>query len=116
MEISVQRIALRSAVIAAMGLGSVVFVPEAVAGAPCPDGTARIFFEGGDNHCQAGSASFSSPQWVSKVCSVGRVQVTLHVEYEGRKAKPYDRELPPGHCAQVPLPAQKSASVVLTPV
>ncbi|MEV6275662.1 hypothetical protein [Nocardia sp. NPDC051832] len=108
--------ALRSAVIAAMGLGSVVFVPEAVAGAPCPDGTARIFFEGGDNHCQAGSANFSSPRWVSKVCSVGQVKVTVRAEYDGYMARPLIRELDPGHCTQVPLPAQKSASVVLTPV
>ncbi|WP_194814793.1 hypothetical protein [Nocardia sp. XZ_19_385] len=108
--------ALRSAVIAAMGLGSVIFVPQAVAGSPCPDGTARIFFEGGDNHCQAGSASFSSPRWVSKVCSVGPVKVTVRVEYSGYGARPLNRELDPGHCAQIPLPAQKSASVVLTPV
>ncbi|MEU8899523.1 hypothetical protein [Nocardia sp. NPDC048505] len=121
MEISVRRAALRGALIAAMGVGSVLLVPDvsvprAAAGAPCPDGTARIFFEGGDNLCQSGSASYSSPRWVSKVCSVGRVRVNVHVEYAGRKAKPIDRELDTGHCTQIPLPAQTSASVTLIPV
>ncbi|MFC9894411.1 hypothetical protein ACFVMC_12010 [Nocardia sp. NPDC127579] len=106
--------ALRGAVIAAMGLGSVFFVPEAAAGAPCPDGTARIFFEGGDNVCQSGSTTYSSPRWVSKVCSVGDVRVTVHVEYAGYRAKPIDRELDPGHCTQIPLPAQTSAEVVIS--
>ncbi|QIS14770.1 hypothetical protein [Nocardia arthritidis] len=116
----VGRLVVRGSVIAALGVGSVVaFGPgNAVADAPCPDGTARIFVAGGHDDestdtCQGpGSVTFSWPKAVSKVCAVGSAKAV--VEISG--AKPYagTYELVNGHCAMFNYKKVDSATITVS--
>lgn len=119
MELSVRRLVVRSSFVAAVALGSVVVVgPEAVADAPCPDGTARIFFSDETNTCQgAGTVSYTSrAKRVSRTCSTVSATVTVAVTEEiGYKSVEREVEYIDGRCGAFNYKIQSAASVTVTP-
>ncbi|MFI9509849.1 hypothetical protein [Nocardia sp. NPDC052566] len=121
MELPVRRLVVRSSVVAALAVGAVVCVsPQAMAdgesGGACPDGTARIFFGNSTNSCVTGTTSHSN--FISKVCSVGDVDVTVTVQLAPlgtREREPVVTELSTGHCARFDRFDQKSSTVTVKP-
>ncbi|MEV0293111.1 hypothetical protein [Nocardia sp. NPDC050710] len=112
---TVRRLVVRGS-LAALGAGSVVFLaPQAIAEAPCPDGTARVFLNDSTNTCQsAGTVEYSQP-WASKICSMGSAKVVIDTTGKRRINKKHI-ELDPGHCTRLELDGQQSATVQVIPV
>jgi hypothetical protein len=119
MELTVQPLVVRSSIVAAIAMGSMVVVgPQASAEAPCPDGTARIFFNNETNTCQGGgTASFNGSPAISKVCSVGPVNVIVDATIKTSKTKTATRhlDLSNGKCGRVEIGGQLDATVTVTP-
>ncbi|WP_228003009.1 hypothetical protein [Nocardia australiensis] len=119
MELTVARLVVRSSITAAIAIGSMVVLgPQAAAEAPCPDGTARIFFSNETNTCQGGGTySFGGSPAISKVCSVGSVNVTVDATIKTSKTKTANRhlDLSNGQCGRIDIPGQLDATVTVTP-
>ncbi|WP_328404386.1 MULTISPECIES: hypothetical protein [unclassified Nocardia] len=119
MELTVRRLVVRSSIVAALGLGSIVVAaPQAVAEAPCPDGTARLFFTNETNTCQGGgTVSFDGSPAISKVCSVGRVNVIVDATIKTGKTKTATRhlDLSNGQCGRIEIAGQLNATVTINP-
>jgi hypothetical protein len=91
---------------------------QASAEAPCPDGTARIFFNNETNTCQGGgTVSFNGSPAVAKVCSMRSVNVIVDATIKTSKTKTATRhlDLSNGQCGRVELGGQLDATVTVTP-
>ncbi|MET7767748.1 hypothetical protein [Nocardia sp. NPDC005366] len=113
---TVRRLVVRSSVAAALGIGSMVVLgPHAVADAPCPDGTARVFLSNSTNTCQgAGTASYAQP-WATKICTTGGTTAVIDTTGKRRVNRQHIELDPGGHCARLELDGQQSATVVVAP-
>ncbi|WP_433732816.1 hypothetical protein ACQP0C_10920 [Nocardia sp. CA-129566] len=120
MELTVRRLVARSSVAAALALGPLVVLgpPQAAAEAPCPDGSARIFFHDETNTCQSGGTySFDGTPALVKVCSVGKVEVTVDttIQKSRTKTRTDHLDLSNGQCGRVTVGGQLDSTVTITP-
>lgn len=120
MELTVRRLVARSSVAATLALGPLVVLgsPQAAAEAPCPDGTARIFFHDETNTCQGGgSYSFTGSPALVKVCSVGRVEVIVDTTIKTGRTKTTTNhlDLRNGQCGRITISGQLDSTVTITP-
>ncbi|MEV5836193.1 hypothetical protein [Nocardia sp. NPDC052112] len=120
MESTIRRLVARSSVAAALAVGPLVVLgpPQATAEAPCPDGTARIFFHDETNTCQSGGTySFDGTPALVKVCSVGRVQVIVDttVQKSRTKTRTDHLDLSNGQCGRVTIAGQLDSTVSISP-
>ncbi|MBH0781402.1 hypothetical protein [Nocardia bovistercoris] len=116
MATTVRRLVIRSGVAVAVAAGSLlVFGPQAAADAPCPDGTARIFFNNSTNICQgAGTATYSSP-WASRVCTTSGTKVVIDTTGKRRVNKRHIELDGGGYCTQLELNGQENATIQVSP-
>ncbi|MGW4324320.1 hypothetical protein ACWEKR_00350 [Nocardia sp. NPDC004573] len=114
---TVRRLVVRSSVVAALALGSLVVAPEAVADAPCPEGSARVFLADSTNTCQGGgTASYDPPGVVSKVCSTSTADVTAEATFKNRRGKIITQklDLSDGRCGRFDIAGQLGATVTVS--
>ncbi|WP_156371157.1 hypothetical protein [Nocardia arizonensis] len=113
---TVRRLVVRGGVAAAVGMGSLIVLgPKAAAEAPCPDGTARVFFNNSTNTCQnAGTATYADP-WASRVCSTSGARVVIDTTGKRRVNKRHIELASGGYCAQLELDGQQSATIQVSP-
>jgi len=116
MEISVRRLVVRGSIATALGIGSMVVLgPNAVADAPCPDGTVRVFLSNSTNTCQgAGATTYSAP-WATKICTTSGTVAVIDTTGKRRVNRQHIELDPGGHCARLELDGQQSATVVVAP-
>ncbi|MEU7220605.1 hypothetical protein [Nocardia iowensis] len=113
---TVRRLVVRSSVAAAITLGSIVAVaPQAVAEGLCDDGSATVFLVGSEPVCQGRGTVSYGERTVSKVCSVGPVEVTAEATYLDRRKKTITDQLDlrNGTCGRFVIPGQTSATVTV---
>ncbi|MGK8523565.1 hypothetical protein ACRS6B_19350 [Nocardia asteroides] len=106
-----------SSVIAALVLGTLVVAPVAVADAPCPEGTARVFLSDSTNTCQGGgTVSYDPPGVVSKVCSMPSANVSAEATFKTRRGKLMTQklELSNGRCGRFDVAGQLGATVTVS--
>ncbi|MEV4129207.1 hypothetical protein [Nocardia sp. NPDC049707] len=120
MESTIRRLVARSSVAAALALGPLVVLgpPQATAEAPCPDGTARIFFHDETNTCQSGGTyGFDGKPALVKVCSVGRVQVIVDttIQKSRTKTRTAHLDLRNGQCGRIEVGGQLDSTVNISP-
>ncbi|MGK8490180.1 hypothetical protein [Nocardia asiatica] len=117
MEPTVRRVVVRSGVVAALALGSLVAAPQAVADAPCPEGTARVFLADSTNTCQGGgTVSYDPPGVVSKICSTPSADVTAEATFKNRRGKLITQklDLSSGRCGRFDVAGQLGATVTVS--
>ncbi|WP_431972078.1 hypothetical protein [Nocardia sp. bgisy134] len=113
---TLRRLVIRGSVIGAIAAGAVVALPQtAVAEAPCPDGTARVFLNDATNVCQSGSATYTARPAVSKVCSTGGTSVVVETTGPRRINRRHIELEPGGYCARLEIEGQESATVQVQP-
>ncbi|UAK29711.1 hypothetical protein K8O92_16940 [Nocardia asteroides] len=113
---TIRRLVVGSSVVAALALGTLVVAPEAVADAPCPEGTARVFLADSTNTCQgAGTVSYDPPGVVSKVCSTPSADVSAEATFKNRRGKLTTQklELNSGRCGRFDIAGQLGATVTV---
>ncbi|MFQ6394973.1 hypothetical protein ACLMAJ_16100 [Nocardia sp. KC 131] len=119
MEMTVRRLMVRSSIVAALGLGSIVVAaPQAIADAPCSDGTARLFFTNETNTCQGGgTVSFDGSPAISKVCSMSSAHVVVDatIKISKKKNTTQHLDLSNGQCGRLDVGSQLDATVTITP-
>ncbi|MFI9409716.1 MULTISPECIES: hypothetical protein [Nocardia] len=116
MEPTVRRLVVGSSVIAALALGTLVVAPEAVADAPCPEGSARVFLANSTNTCQGGgTVSYDPPGVVSKVCSTASADVSAEATFKNRRGKLITQklDLSGGRCGRFDIAGQLGATVTV---
>ncbi len=117
MRPTVRRLVVGSSVVAALALGTLVVAPDAVADAPCPDGTARVFLANSTNTCQGGgTVSYDPPGAVSKVCSTATADVTAEATFKNRRGKLITQklDLSSGRCGRFDIAGQLNATVTVS--
>ncbi|MEU2030211.1 hypothetical protein [Nocardia amamiensis] len=112
---TVRRLVVGSSAVAALALGSLVVAPDAVADAPCPEGTARVFLANSTNTCQGGGTVSYDPA-VSKVCSTATADVTAEATFKNRRGKLITQklDLSSGRCGRFDIAGQLSATVTVS--
>ncbi|WP_141717690.1 hypothetical protein [Nocardia altamirensis] len=114
---TVRRLVIRGAVAGVIAVGSIVVVaPSAVADNPCEGASARVFFGNSTNTCQSGSAAYSNPTIVSKICSMPTSSVHAEVTLKQTKTKTITQtmDLANGQCGRFPLQGQLSSTVTVS--
>ncbi|WP_433201478.1 hypothetical protein ACQP1G_10400 [Nocardia sp. CA-107356] len=119
MELTVRRLVARGSVAAALALGPLVVLgpPQAAAEAPCPDGTARIFFHDETNTCQGGgTSSFTGSPALVKVCSTSGIQVVVDttIQKSRTKTRTAHLDLSNGQCGRIEVGGQLDSTVSIT--
>lgn len=112
---TVGAVVLRGCAAFALGAGSLIVLgPHAAADAPCPEGTARVFFNNSTNTCQGvGAVTYSNP-WASRVCSAAGSKVVVDTTGKRRVNKRHIELDPGGYCTQLELNGQENATVTVT--
>ncbi|WP_406280866.1 hypothetical protein OH799_15475 [Nocardia sp. NBC_00881] len=117
MKLPVRRLVVRSSIVSALALGLLAVAPEAVADAPCPEGTARVFLANSTNTCQGGGTVGYDPSApVSKVCSTPTADVTAEATFKNSRGKLVTQklDLSDGRCGRFDIPGQLSATVTVS--
>ncbi|MGY4103325.1 hypothetical protein ACW2Q0_27760 [Nocardia sp. R16R-3T] len=119
MDSTIRRLVARSCVAATLAVGPLVVLgPPQAAAAPCPDGTARIFFHDETNTCQSGGTySFDGTPALVKVCSVGKVQVIVDttIQKSRTKTRTDHLDLSNGQCGRIAIAGQLDSTVSISP-